>query len=527
MTRLFLEAVVALAAVSTAFSARAGEFEVLSTRQASAGNVVVTIALQGPVVPNPSELALQLDNTPLVRARGVTAVTTPAAPAWLMLCLDRSGSIGPTVLEGLKVGLTKALVEDRTASLPFKVAIMAFATQSTHVLDFTSDPAQVAAAIQRLAIDRAPAGGTRLHDAIAGGLAALKAQGEGSKRLIVVSDGKDEGSTLSANKLSELAQGPPRITIDALALGALAQDHSGAISTVAGSSGGRFLPSTDLKDVAKPLQRLIAEAAPASRFEVAFAYKPAANGRSTESAALAYTPEGGTPSRHALLVALAAPNVATSVVTPPSAPPSNVSIYIDVILGLVRNAPPLFAWLAAALLAAALALLYRRMRNRPDEGSVVVHRQEVEIAAVAISSAPPPPPRGRGPTAVGHTWQAAAPGQPTAILRGVSGTGRGQMVAVDKPLFRVGCDPDNDLVLVGDDFASGAHALLRFEAGGLYVEDLGSTNGTHLNGGTFKSATRSLSPGDELRFGRTTFQVLVPHQAAQAGGRSGFEPPPG
>ena len=151
----------------------------------------------------------------------------------------------------------------------------------------------------------------------------------------------------------------------------------------------------------------------------------------------------------------------------------------------------------------------------------------IEGVIVSSSAPPPPAPRVRAPTAVGHAWQQPAPGRPVAILRGIAGTGRGQMISIDKALFRVGCDPDNDLVLVGDDYASGAHALLRFEAGALYVEDLGSTNGTQLNGGTFKSATRSLAPGDELRFGHTTFQLLASRQEAAGLGRSSVEPSPG
>jgi hypothetical protein len=520
MVRFLLDALVTLATASTVMSAHAGELEVLSARQAGPGNVVITIALQTTASPKPADLALQLDDAPLVRATAVTSTATPAAPAWLMLCLDRSGSIGPTVLEGLKAGLYQALVEGRPGRLPFKVAILAFATQSTHVLDFTNDPALVAAAIQRLTVDGAPAGRTRMHDAIAGGLAALKAQGEGGKRLIIVSDGKDEGSITPATKLAELAQGPPRITIDALALGALAQDHSGAISTVAGSSGGRFLPSPDLKDVARPLRRLIDEAAPVSRFDIAFFYNPAGGARTAESAALVYGADSVAPSRNALRAGFAALNVSA-----PSAPESKFTINIDVALNWLRNTPPLLMWLASALLAAALALLYQRIRNSKDssEDSVIVVKEKLEVVLPIPAE---PVPRVRGHTAVGHTWQAPAPRQPTVILHGVLGAGRGQMVAVDKPLFRVGCDPDNDLVLVGDDFASGVHALLRFEAGGLYVEDLGSTNGTHLNGGTFKSATRSLSPGDELGFGHTTYQLLTPQQAGQPAGRSGFEPSP-
>lgn len=515
--------VVGFLLTALAAAVKADEMLVLSAREGAPGSVVVTIALPGAVAPRSGELGLQLDNTPLVKAASVTNLGTPAGPAWLMLCIDRSGSIGQPVLDGLKAGLNKALVEGRTGSLPFKVAIVAFASDAKHVLDFTNDPAQVAAAIRGLTLDRAPDGRTKLHDAIASGLASLKAQDEGSKRLIVVSDGKDEGSVISAEQLVASAKGPPRITIDALALGALAQDNAGAISSVAGSSSGRFLPNADVKDVAKPLQRLISDAIQLSRFDVAFAYTPVADRTTTRLAALVYTPNDGTQARAALnagLVAQAAKDP-QKIETGTSATEKHpeVKLSVEFVINWLRNAPAALAWAAALLLAAALGLLARRIYVRRT--AVIV----VEQKDIIVTPPPPPPPRRRAVTAVGHAWQAPSPGHPVATLRGIAGTGRGQMVQVDKAQFRVGCDPDNDLILVGDDFASGAHALLRFEAGLLYVEDLGSTNGTHLNEGTIKSATRVLSPGDELRFGHTTYQVLAPQSAGT--GRSGLEPPPG
>jgi protein phosphatase len=92
----------------------------------------------------------------------------------------------------------------------------------------------------------------------------------------------------------------------------------------------------------------------------------------------------------------------------------------------------------------------------------------------------------------------------------VSGALRGEQFPVVRVPCRIGCAPDNDLVMVGEDFASAHHAVLRYELNALYVEDVGSTNGSYLNGAQFKSATRALSPGDELRFGHTTFTVLAP-----------------
>jgi pSer/pThr/pTyr-binding forkhead associated (FHA) protein len=60
---------------------------------------------------------------------------------------------------------------------------------------------------------------------------------------------------------------------------------------------------------------------------------------------------------------------------------------------------------------------------------------------------------------------------------------------------------------VSDEHASGHHALFQFAHGLWYVEDLGSTNGTWLNGRRIFAAQR-LKKGDKIRIGRTVITVV-------------------
>ena len=62
-------------------------------------------------------------------------------------------------------------------------------------------------------------------------------------------------------------------------------------------------------------------------------------------------------------------------------------------------------------------------------------------------------------------------------------------------------------LVVNDDHASGHHALFQSAHGLWYVEDLGSTNGTWLNGRRVVTAQR-LKKKDKVRIGRTTLVVL-------------------
>jgi pSer/pThr/pTyr-binding forkhead associated (FHA) protein len=66
----------------------------------------------------------------------------------------------------------------------------------------------------------------------------------------------------------------------------------------------------------------------------------------------------------------------------------------------------------------------------------------------------------------------------------------------------IGRGPQNDLPLDDDEFASAEHAKVEPRRDGVWLEDIGSTNGTYLNGIRLARA-RKLTPGDVLRIGET------------------------
>ena len=70
----------------------------------------------------------------------------------------------------------------------------------------------------------------------------------------------------------------------------------------------------------------------------------------------------------------------------------------------------------------------------------------------------------------------------------------------------IGRGEQNDLVLDGDEFASGRHARIEARGDGLWVQDIDSTNGTFVNGERVIGAER-MSPGDVLRVGETDLRV--------------------
>jgi pSer/pThr/pTyr-binding forkhead associated (FHA) protein len=70
----------------------------------------------------------------------------------------------------------------------------------------------------------------------------------------------------------------------------------------------------------------------------------------------------------------------------------------------------------------------------------------------------------------------------------------------------VGRDASSGVHLDGDEFASARHARLDPRPDGILVEDLGSTNGTFVNGERITSKTL-LRSGDSVRIGETELRL--------------------
>ena len=67
-------------------------------------------------------------------------------------------------------------------------------------------------------------------------------------------------------------------------------------------------------------------------------------------------------------------------------------------------------------------------------------------------------------------------------------------------------------VRLTDEGVSRSHARIRADAGGLWLEDLGSRNGTFCNGRKVEGPTR-LADGDKIQVGRTTILRFTYHDA--------------
>src|SRR5471030_582991 len=93
------------------------------------------------------------------------------------------------------------------------------------------------------------------------------------------------------------------------------------------------------------------------------------------------------------------------------------------------------------------------------------------------------------------------------VLRFISGKYQGGEfpVAADKQIL-VGRSSDLDMVLV-EDMVSRKHARIAMQTDQIWIEDLGSTNGTFVNGEKIKRAR--LKEGDRVLIGTSILKLIA------------------
>jgi hypothetical protein len=97
---------------------------------------------------------------------------------------------------------------------------------------------------------------------------------------------------------------------------------------------------------------------------------------------------------------------------------------------------------------------------------------------------------------------------PRFVLRGVSGAAFGKTYPVPGQVV-IGRQADCDIAVASEEI-SRRHAQVRPTPDGLLVEDLGSANGTFINGKRVQ--TGLMRPGEELRLDTIRFLLVAPGQ---------------
>jgi pSer/pThr/pTyr-binding forkhead associated (FHA) protein len=145
---------------------------------------------------------------------------------------------------------------------------------------------------------------------------------------------------------------------------------------------------------------------------------------------------------------------------------------------------------------------------KPDRDESI--RTKVPAPAPARNTPAPPPPGSEDE--MNATRARLAP--PKVVLRGVSGSYFGKIVPVRMRLV-IGRGSDCDLVLDEPEM-SRRHAVIENSGDGIYLRDLGSANGTFVNGVQVRDAV--LHPDDQIAFDTNRFLLEAPSLPTRAEG---------
>ena len=106
----------------------------------------------------------------------------------------------------------------------------------------------------------------------------------------------------------------------------------------------------------------------------------------------------------------------------------------------------------------------------------------------------------RSALAGGASGQAINPGRLVVVHSQVLTVG--EEFDLDSTPLTVGRGAQNDVSIEGDEFASARHVRIEPRRDGVWVSDVGSTNGTYVNGVRI-DRPRKLAQGDVVRVGET------------------------
>ena len=136
---------------------------------------------------------------------------------------------------------------------------------------------------------------------------------------------------------------------------------------------------------------------------------------------------------------------------------------------------------------------------KPDRDESI----RTKVPAARMAAPTPPPPSAEGEE-LNATRSRLVP--PKVVLRGVSGGYFGKIVPVRGRLV-IGRGGDCDLVLDEPEM-SRRHAVIENSGDGIYLRDLGSANGTFVNGLQVRDAV--LHPDDQIAFDQNRFLLEAP-----------------
>jgi hypothetical protein len=461
----------------------AGELQLLSVKEQSPGTVVATAAILAGGTPRAADFRLKV-NGHAVDGSDIKPASAVVLDTSIILEIDQSGSMGAGRIKQIQEALRTVLGKPDSN---LNLALWTFDTEVRKIHGFSRDPAQLSKSIAAISAKYGRDSKTKLFEAIELGLSELRSRdGKDLKRLIVITDGRDDGSSISEDVVASKANAQ-NIAIDVIGFGDVAAPDAELLARLTKNTGGHFISAHSAQELARELHKLF-NIAPPRVFDVMFRYEPSADGRQADSAEVEYGPPGKASATQPIAQRLSAFQAGGSQKPASSDKIREGNLDVGTLLGI----------LIGIIVAVVLFMMVRKPRPTPP-------------AAPPPPAPPPvrPAPARRARTSVGFAFPAPAPGQPAAFLYCTGGPAKGRKYPVEQRVFHIGSGEANELQL-SDDYVSNRHAAIKYDEGNLYLSDSESRNGTWLNDARLDQTARALSPGDRIRTGRSTFELVPP-----------------
>lgn len=506
--KIKLAAVVILSFLCNAVVAEQLQVGSVFSEQAEQTSFIVTLPPGLELSPKASDFQLLDGATALKSADLIEPFGKSNKELILLLCVDASGSMTKAILNETQNALIGLLTQIRPQD---QLGLVSFANKLTVDLDFTNDRNALIKSIRKLK----PRGrNTVLYQALVDSLNLLnKNKTAGYRRLLLISDGKDEESIDSIDSAIDLSKSYG-IPIDVVGRGKIEPQLTKGLGALANATGGRFVyagpDSTSLKDAILRIYKNFIE----DTWIVHFRYKPAIDKPDLKNGFIKFETNNNLSLSAVISQGIPAPQAT-------SEPPVKKSVWKkigDWLKNIDGKALLPYFGLALMLLSLGLILwffLHRRHPHKPQpikitpyDASNFGQAQQWPEPDYESKVQPPQEVRPRQ-TVVGTIANIpqSVPALSKLALAVLKGPLEGTKVPLDRPLFRIGAGSDNDLVLRGDDYISGSHALLRYDHGELLLSDQHSRNGTFLNGEAVKDKALPVVPGDLIELGNSSLKI--------------------
>ncbi|MEP7340900.1 MAG: VWA domain-containing protein [Acidobacteriota bacterium] len=501
---------------------------------------VLDVVIETPAKFTAQNLTLTEDGQTTVAASNIRPFKETGNGMAIVLALDVSGTMAGQPINEMKRALSAFLNQ---AGPRDSVAIVTIADDQRVKVDapFGSSPEQLKAAANALAVRGRI---TELYKGLRQALALFDEAGlPERKRLIVISDGWDEGT---AYKLEDVIEEALRrsVPVDAVGLTKVDPKYLSNLNRLADKTNGVYERAEDsekLEDIfRRGIERL--QSTPVATFTAA---KLQADGQE-HRVGLRLEANGRVATAETKLILNKREQVSPSPVATPAqsrGPAGFFSrwpkwIWAVVVAGLLAvvllivlfrrksaSAPQEFAPQASAsnsiesdsaieqpspydLPPPVIAPVIEPPGSLPGE-PVAAEFAGQQFGGTMVDPLPQPEPqaRVRRKTQIRTEFAPPAPGRPSALLMAEEGAKTGAAFAVEESPFWIGSEDANQLLVDGDTYLSGFHACIEYREGSLLLHDNNSTNGTFLNGEPVKEMPRPLSYGDRIKAGRSVFVV--------------------